>query len=98
VEAAASAPSLPLIDATDDSADLIKLEEENKQLRKELSEKLHSRKCGFAQAPRQGLNSGSERRHASLCCGAVDLSYDCAWINAVPVTRNDCGKVPAAML
>jgi hypothetical protein len=39
-----------------------------------------------------------ERRHVFSCDGAVDLSYDCAWINAILVTMNDCGKVSAAML
>lgn len=40
-KAAATAPAVSL-EAIDDIADLIKLEEENKQLRKELSEKLRS--------------------------------------------------------
>ncbi len=42
VGAAASAPVAAPIDVLDDIADLIKLEEENKQLRRELSEKLRA--------------------------------------------------------
>ena len=42
VGAAACAPVATSVDVIDDIADLIKLEEENKQLRKELSEKLRA--------------------------------------------------------
>jgi len=42
VKTAASAPVATSVDVIDDIADLIKLEEENKQLRKELSDKLRN--------------------------------------------------------
>lgn len=42
VAAVSSAPVATSVDVIDDIADLIKLEEENKQLRKELSEKLRA--------------------------------------------------------
>jgi hypothetical protein len=42
VEVAASGPVATPVDVIDDMSDLLKLEEENKQLRKELSEKLRT--------------------------------------------------------
>ncbi|WP_174021926.1 SyrB-like regulator (plasmid) [Agrobacterium fabrum] len=54
VAAAASGPVATYVDVIDDIADLIKLEEENKQLRKELSEKLRAENADLRKRLGQG--------------------------------------------